>query len=37
VDEVREESGRTLAVCSIEAVNPEGAVVTAGVAEAWME
>ena len=37
VDEVREESGRALAVCSIEAVNPEGAVVTAGVAEAWMD
>ncbi len=37
VDEIREESGRALAVCSIEAVNPEGAVVTAGVAEAWMD
>jgi len=37
VKEVREAGGRALAVCEIEAVNQEGAVVTAGNAEAWME
>ncbi len=37
VDEVREERGRALAVCSIEAVNQEGGVVTSGQAEAWMD
>ena len=36
VTEVREAGGRSLAVCEVEAVNPEGAVVTQGVAEAWM-
>lgn len=36
VTEVRERDGRPLAVCEVEAVNPEGAVVTQGVAEAWM-
>lgn len=37
VREVREAGGRPLAVCEVEAVNGEGAVVTGGVAEAWME
>lgn len=36
VREVREGGGRPLAVCEVEAVNQEGAVVTQGVAEAWM-
>lgn len=36
VDDVREERGRSLAVCAIEAVNQEGSVVTSGQAEAWM-
>jgi acyl dehydratase len=37
VKEVRERGGRPLAVCEVEAVNQEGAVVTQGVAEAWMD
>ena len=37
VEEVQEENARSLAVCSIEAVNQEGAVVTSGQAEAWMD
>ena len=37
VEDVREEKGRTIAVCEIEAVNPEGNVITSGTAEAWME
>jgi acyl dehydratase len=36
VKEVREESGRQLAICEIEAVNSAGDVVTNGTAEAWM-
>jgi acyl dehydratase len=36
VTEVREAGGRPLAVCEVEALNQEGAVVTAGTAEAWM-
>lgn len=36
VTEVREEGGRPLAVCALEAVNQEGAPVTKGVAEAWL-
>ncbi|MBT3352275.1 MAG: dehydratase [Nitrospinaceae bacterium] len=36
VTEVREESGRQLAVCEIEAVNSAGDTVTNGMVEAWM-
>ena len=36
VTEVREAGGRSLAVCEVEAATQEGAVVTQGVAEAWM-
>lgn len=37
VDELREERGRALAICAIEAVNQEGGVVTSGQAEAWID
>lgn len=37
VGEVREDGGRALAVCEIEAVNPAGDIVTKGTAEAWMD
>lgn len=37
VDDISENEGRSLAACSIEAVNQDGGVVTAGTAEAWME
>lgn len=36
VKEVREDSGRQLAICEIEAVNSAGDIVTSGTAEAWM-
>ncbi|MDA0999506.1 MAG: MaoC/PaaZ C-terminal domain-containing protein [bacterium] len=36
VTEVREQGGRRLAVCALEAVNQEGAPVTKGTAEAWL-
>lgn len=35
VAEVREDSGRQLAICEIEAVNSAGDIVTSGAAEAW--
>ena len=37
VEDISENEGRSFAVCSIEAVNQDGSVVTAGTAEAWME
>ncbi len=36
VKEVREDSGRQLAICEIEAVNSAGDIVTSGTVEAWM-
>ena len=35
VAEVREDSGRQLAICEIEAVNSAGDIATSGAAEAW--
>ncbi|MEE9275601.1 MAG: MaoC/PaaZ C-terminal domain-containing protein [bacterium] len=37
VAEVREAGGRSLAALTLEAVNQEGAAVTRGAAEAWLE
>ncbi len=37
VEDVREEQGRPLAVCKVEAFDAGGRVLTAGVAHAWME